>query len=112
MKCDSTCEMSKQMAEVFKALGDANRMYMIYLLASGGSEKICVTELAEQLGISQPAVSRHLSTLKHAGIVKADKDGNHIYYTFDREVMVRYKANIDILFRNVMQKCDRLEKGG
>ena len=112
MDCDSTCELSKQMAEVFKALGDANRMYLIYLLASDGKERICVTELAEQLGISQPAVSRHLSTLRHAGIVKAEKDGNHIYYTFDREAMVRYKVNIDLLFGNVMQKCDRLEKGG
>jgi ArsR family transcriptional regulator len=100
------------MAEVFKALGDANRMYLIYLLASDGKERICVTELAEQLGISQPAVSRHLSTLRHAGIVKAEKDGNHIYYTIDRAAMTRYKENIDFLFNSVIQKCDRLEKGG
>jgi ArsR family transcriptional regulator len=100
------------MAEVFKALGDANRMYLIYLLASGGSERICVNDLAAELGISQPAVSRHLSTLKHAGIVRAEKDGNHIYYTFERVAMARYKENIDFLFSSVMQKCDRLEKGG
>lgn len=112
MDCDSSCELSKKMAVVFRALGDANRMYLIYLLATDGRDRICVNDLAVELGISQPAVSRHLSTLKHAGIVKSEKDGNHIYYTFDREAMVRYKQNIDLLFGNVMQKCDRLEKGG
>lgn len=112
MQPDSTCALSKQMAEVFKALGDENRMHLIYLLASGDAEKICVTDLAAELGISQPAVSRHLSTLRHAGIVESQKDGNHIYYTFNRAAMARYKENIDYLFKCVVQKCDLLEKEG
>ncbi|HMK47509.1 MAG TPA: metalloregulator ArsR/SmtB family transcription factor [Methanocella sp.] len=110
MDDDSACELAKGMARIFKALGDANRMHLIYLLASGGSEKTCVNDLAAELGISQPAVSRHLSILKHAGIVKSEKDGNHIYYTFDRNAMVRHKENFDFLFQRVMEKCDQLEK--
>lgn len=112
MSTDSTCDLSKEMAVVFKALGDVNRMEIIYLLASGETDWICVTDLAQQLGISQPAVSRHLSTLRHAGIVDSQKDGNHIYYTFNRNAMIRYKENIDYLFECVVQKCNRLEKEG
>ncbi len=112
METDCTCELTKEMAEVFKALGDVNRMLIIFILASGEDEKVCVTELATRLGITQPAVSRHLRTLRHAGIVEPKKEGNQVYYTFNRNAMTRYKENIDYLFGCVLEKCDQQEKEG
>lgn len=112
MDTDDSCELLKEMAEVFKALGDVNRMWIISILASNERGKICVTELATRLGITQPAVSRHLRTLRYAGIVEPKKEGNLVYYTFNRDAMVRYKGNIDYLFGCVLEKCDRLETEG
>lgn len=50
----------------FDALGDANRRAIVRLLAAGDRS---VRELADELPISRPAVSRHLRLLKQAGLV-------------------------------------------
>jgi DNA-binding transcriptional ArsR family regulator len=63
--------------EVFEALGDANRRAIVEILGSGEQS---VREIADQLPISRPAVSRHLRLLKEAGLVSDEADGTrHIY---------------------------------
>lgn len=96
-------------AELFKALGDVTRMNIIYALASGEVEKLSVTELAKMMGITQPAASQHLKILKNVKIIRARKEGNHIYYTFDRDTVLKHKENVDYLFSCVFEKCDRNE---
>jgi len=99
-------------AEFFKALGDETRMNIIYALASGEVEKLSVTELAKTMGITQPAASQHLKTLKNAKLVRARKEGNRIYYTFNRDAVLKYKERVDYLFGCVIEKCDRMDKEG
>jgi DNA-binding transcriptional ArsR family regulator len=48
------------------ALGDPNRRAIVEILSQGGQS---VQEIADQLPISRPAVSRHLRVLKGAGLV-------------------------------------------
>jgi DNA-binding transcriptional ArsR family regulator len=61
----------------FEALGDAHRRAIIEVLAGGGRS---VREIADQLPISRPAVSRHLRLLKEAGLVAEQRRGTrHIY---------------------------------
>jgi DNA-binding transcriptional ArsR family regulator len=61
----------------FDALGDPNRRAIVGLLVSGGRS---VQELADDLPISRPAVSRHLRLLKNAGLVTDERIGTrHIY---------------------------------
>lgn len=63
--------------EAFEALGDANRRAIVEILGSGERS---VQEIADQLPISRPAVSRHLRLLKDAGLVSDEADGTrHIY---------------------------------
>lgn len=102
----------EETAGLFKALGDVARMRLVYALASGEVETISVTELAKMMGMTQPAASQHLKILKTAKIVRARKEGNHIYYTFNREAMLKHKDNVDYLFGCVFKKCDLLEKDG
>ena len=52
--------------DALDALGDANRRAIVELLSRGGQS---VQEIADQLPISRPAVSRHLRLLKDAGLV-------------------------------------------
>jgi DNA-binding transcriptional ArsR family regulator len=63
--------------EALEALGDANRRAIVQILSVGGQS---VKDIADQLPISRPAVSRHLGLLKGAGLVDDRPDGTrHIY---------------------------------
>jgi DNA-binding transcriptional ArsR family regulator len=95
----------EEMAGVFKSLGDFNRLCIIYFLANDETGALGVSDLAGMLGISQPAVSQHLKILKNVRIIASRKEGNHMYYSFNRESMVRYQENFNELSRCVMEKC-------
>lgn len=67
----------KQQAQVFKALAHPGRLLLVDELSRG---ERCVCELAELLGVEMPTASRHLTQLKHAGIVEDDKRGAQVFY--------------------------------
>jgi DNA-binding transcriptional ArsR family regulator len=68
---------ARDASEALDALGDANRREIVQILSGGGHS---VQEIADQLPISRPAVSRHLRLLKGAGLVDDRPDGTrHIY---------------------------------
>ena len=64
-------------AAVCKALGHPSRMAMVDALTSG---ERCVCELQELVGADMSTVSKHLSLLRQAGVVEADKRGANVYY--------------------------------
>ena len=55
----------------FAALADPTRRAILALLAAGEAS---VTELARPFAISQPAISKHLKVLEHAGLITRDRD--------------------------------------
>jgi DNA-binding transcriptional ArsR family regulator len=68
----------------FEALGDPNRRAILELIGAGGRS---VGEVAEELPISRPAVSRHLRLLKEAGLVVEEAQGTRrIYRVHDEGV--------------------------
>jgi len=64
----------------FKALGDPTRVSILVQLARSG-HPCSVSELAEQCPVDLSVVSRHLSILRDAGIVDAERRGRHSFYT-------------------------------
>lgn len=70
----------KEYLDLFKALSDQTRLRIVVLLLE---KELCVCQLETALGISQSKVSRHLSVLKNAGIVKTRRDGLWIYYSIE-----------------------------
>lgn len=64
--------------EVFRALADETRLRAVVLLHGEG--ELCVCELTEALDISQPKMSRHLATLRDAGLVQGRREGFWIHY--------------------------------
>jgi len=97
--------MGREMAEVFKALGDLNRMKIIKILASNPDESICVTELAEMLGITQSATSQHIKTLKNVGILAPRRIENRTYYAIDSDVFRDYQVQINDMFKKAFVRC-------
>jgi DNA-binding transcriptional ArsR family regulator len=61
----------------FDALGDPQRRRILELLGNG---KRSVRELADELPVSRPAVSRHLRVLKDAGLVTEEPKGTRRIY--------------------------------
>ena len=66
----------------FQALGDPNRRAILEELGHGERS---VAQLTRRVGISQPAVSRHLRLLKSAGLVDDYPDGAKNIYRLRRE---------------------------
>jgi DNA-binding transcriptional ArsR family regulator len=66
----------------FEALGDANRREILRLLGDGEKS---VQEIASELPISRPAVSRHLKLLGGAGLVSSDRRGTRQIYQLREE---------------------------
>lgn len=70
-------EITQLHADICSALADPRRILILYAL----SEKPCnVSDLAAQLGISQPAASRHLTVLRERWMVTAKRDGQSVVY--------------------------------
>ncbi len=70
--------------DALDALGDANRRAIVEILSTGGQS---VQQIADQLPISRPAVSRHLRLLKGAGLVIDQAHGTrHIYRLRDEGI--------------------------
>jgi ArsR family transcriptional regulator len=71
-------EITQLHADICSALGDPRRILILYRLA----EKPCtVNDLADKIGASQPATSRHLKTLRERGLVHASRQGANVEYS-------------------------------
>jgi ArsR family transcriptional regulator len=70
----------------FKALADRNRLRIAMLLLKSPA---CVCELAFVLGLTQPAVSRHLKKLKEAELVESAQESFWTNYRLSRQVLVK-----------------------
>lgn len=71
-----------QPSDALDALGDANRRAIVESL---GERDKSVQEIADELPISRPAVSRHLRLLKGAGLVTDRPDGTRRIYTLSAD---------------------------
>ena len=63
--------------QLFKALGDNTRLRILALLFSG---ELCVCDIKETLNLPQSTVSRHLSYLRNAGLVKSCRKQKWMHY--------------------------------
>lgn len=66
-----------EIAQVFKAFCDENRIKILELLQSG--EK-CGCKLLEELNVTQPTLSHHMKILCDSGIVESRKEGKWTHY--------------------------------
>ncbi len=71
----------KDLCEMFKMLSDPSRLKILLALAQNG--EMHVSALRELLGQSQPAVSHHLSLMRHVKLVDCKRDGKHNFYRLD-----------------------------
>ncbi|OCA84398.1 transcriptional regulator [Bacillus sp. FJAT-27225] len=89
-------------AKIFKALADENRVKITYALAM--ENELCVCDVANIVGSSVATASHHLRTLKNLGIAKYRKEGKMVYYSLDDE---HVKQLVDIAFTHQEEVASR-----
>ena len=67
-----------------KALADPTRREILNLLKSG---RLAAGEITERFPVSAAAISRHLSVLKEADLIRDTREGKYIYYDLNTSVL-------------------------
>ncbi len=82
-----------QLAELFKVLGDPTRLKIVQLLLV---QELCVSHIAEVMGMGQSAISHQLRVLRQARLVTYRKEGKTAYYSLnDDHVEILVKQGLD-----------------
>ncbi len=72
------CKDVSMKDDVFAVIADPTRRHILQALAV---ERLAVGELVEELGVSQPTVSKHLKVLRTAGLVETEAVGQKRFYS-------------------------------
>ncbi len=96
MQTPSLDELNLLHANVCQALGDPKRLLILYALSERPRN---VTQLANDLELPQPTVSRHLQILRERELVTAERDGASVVYALAE---VRIIAILDTM-RQILQ---------
>lgn len=70
--------------QTLRALADPIRREILSMLKSG---KLSAGEIADRFPVTGASVSRHLSVLKDAGLIRDRRDGKYIYYEINTSVL-------------------------
>lgn len=66
-----------ELSDVLRLMGDTSRLKIIIACLEN---PICVSDIIEEVGLSQSLVSHHLRLLKATGLLKAKRQGRQIFY--------------------------------
>lgn len=84
--------------EMYRALGDPNRLTLLVRLASA-TRPLTVTELGDCCGVHISGVSRHLALMRDAGLVESRRSGRE----------VRYELNVETFTARLRGLADAVE---
>jgi DNA-binding transcriptional ArsR family regulator len=82
----------KELAKILKVVGEENRLLILCALLE--NKKLCVSAVAEKLGLSVATTSFHLKTLENSGVVKSEREGKEICYSLSSSSLVRDIKNL------------------
>jgi ArsR family transcriptional regulator, arsenate/arsenite/antimonite-responsive transcriptional repressor len=82
-------------AALFRALADPARVRIVNVLATS-DDAVCVCNLTEPLGLTQPTVSHHLKKLVDAGLLEREQRGRWAYYSINPEAMAQLAGLADL----------------
>ena len=71
--------------KVFEALASQVRRKILAYLSGG---PLTAGEIAKRFNISKPSISKHLSVLEAAGLIRSEKKGQYVHYALTPESLV------------------------
>lgn len=87
-----TRERCETRAAIFKALAHPSRVFIIEELAK---RERCVCDLQAMIGSDISTVSKHLSVLKHAGLVSDDRRGAQVFYRLATPCVLNFMGCVE-----------------
>jgi DNA-binding transcriptional ArsR family regulator len=84
------------MQAAIDAIAHPGRRAMLRLVLD---RELPVSELADRVGLSQPAASQHLKVLRDAGLVRGRVDGRRRLYRVDADGVERLRQELDVYWR-------------
>jgi ArsR family transcriptional regulator len=87
-----TKQLFKQRSEIIKALAHPTRLFVVTLLEE---KPYCVCELTALIDADISTVSRHLATLRNAGIISDERRGNQIWYHLETPCVLGFINCVD-----------------
>ena len=94
-----------QLSDIFKALSDPTRLKIFSLLMFNEEDKLKVIDLAEKIGISQPAATQHIKILKDQKLITLMREQNSKYYYINRNKFENLKNIINHAFDSSVMRC-------
>ena len=94
-------------ARVFKAMAHPTRLFIVDELSR---EERCVCELTEMVGVDVSTISRHLSVLKNAGIVKYEKRGLQVFYKLQVPCILDFICCVESVLKSTTHEQLKLVK--
>ena len=92
---------------LFKTLADPTRRAIFERLSRDGEQT--VRALTDRAGVSQPAVSKHLGVLKHAGLVRDRREGRETHYRAQPQALAPLIDWMSLYGAFWRERFDRLE---
>jgi ArsR family transcriptional regulator len=96
----------KKITKVLKALADESRIRIVVLLKERNG--LCVCEITQVIGLSQPTISSHLKKLQDAEIITYSKDGLWVNYTLDENMEKEVKQLLGVLAQ-ILSEDERIK---
>jgi ArsR family transcriptional regulator len=80
------------LAQLLKAVADPARLQLLSLILTSSEGELCVCDMTEPLGLSQPTVSHHLKVLAAAGLVVREQRGTWAWFSLVPERIAELAA--------------------
>lgn len=94
-------------ARIFAALGDETRLLLVSSLSGGGRRSI--SQLTQGSRLTRQAISKHLSVLKRAGMVRSTRAGRERLFELDPRPMEGMREYLDQVSTQWDQALSRLK---
>jgi DNA-binding transcriptional ArsR family regulator len=83
-------------AGVLKALAHPTRLFIVEVLSD---HPHCVNDLTGMIGADVSTVSKHLSVLSHAGLIRSEKRGKQVYYSLRMRCALNFLDCVEAVLR-------------
>jgi DNA-binding transcriptional ArsR family regulator len=97
------------MQEAIDAIAHPGRRALLRLVLD---RELPVSELAERIGVSQPAASQHLKVLRDAGLVRGRVDGRRRLYRVDLNGLERLRRELDAYWGPALRALKQATEAG
>jgi len=81
----------REISDLFRILGDPSRLGIVYACLRA---PMAAGDIATRLGISASLASHHLRLLRAARLVRAERQGKHVYYTAADDHVIRVLSDM------------------